>query len=454
MSDPDRKACRNVEDQLSAYLDDELDPKGRSEVEGHIRDCLRCASLQGDLRSVVRSVAAVPTPAPSPGFKQRTMDKIRMEGGRQAPRTAPAWLRIGAVGLAASFLIILTLSVSGIIGGPRYLPAELARLPAKNEAARTIMEQTITDETAVRTGGAVDNHRGIVGGRVDEVGLDQASDESAGLQRETDDIDPGRVILIAESEAPRPARSKFKNMGVYTSEDLDAYSDFLSNTPETQAVYLSYQAGTDARKAIDKLVASFQLSGEKETAPSEEKEGAAAPDRIGAKFGEEPDRPAEGKRSYERRDGELAFQKWNGTAPEEIQAQVTLQQYADFRMALEKLEGVIEEDGPERQRWLANRRLVIGYLKKTQDADKQDLGDRAGAVRGEESALGKIARKKDRDETEEQRGIESDTVTRKGTKIHRARKTAGDGVKARATLEENKLDQQEKRVILVIQIVK
>ncbi len=313
------------------------------------------------------------------------------------------------------------------------------------------MEQTTPGEMAAPAGGRL---RGAFEAREDGVDGSQASARSVDLGREPIDEDSDRVMLLSESETAPLAMPKFKKPAKDASKDRDVYADFLSNTPETQAVYLSYQAGTDARKAIDKLVASFQLSGEKETAPSEEKEGAAAPDRIGAKFGEEPDGPAEGKRSYERRDGELAFQKWNGRAREEIQAQVTLQQYADFRMRLEKLEGVIEEDGPERQRWQANRRLVIGYLKKTQDADNQDLGDRAGAVRGEESALGKIARKKDRDETEEQRGIESDTVTRKGTKIPRARKTAGDGVKARATLEENKLDQQEKRVILVIQIVK
>ena len=52
--------CRELLDQLSEYLDGELDVSACREVEGHMEDCPPCQAFLESLRRTVEHVRAVP----------------------------------------------------------------------------------------------------------------------------------------------------------------------------------------------------------------------------------------------------------------------------------------------------------------------------------------------------------------------------------------------------------
>lgn len=52
-------------DQLSAYLDGELDTDERSSIEGHLPSCVECRSMLDALRATVADLAMLPEPVPS-----------------------------------------------------------------------------------------------------------------------------------------------------------------------------------------------------------------------------------------------------------------------------------------------------------------------------------------------------------------------------------------------------
>jgi anti-sigma factor RsiW len=49
-------ACGEVLDRLSDYLDDELEARGRAQVEEHLRGCEGCARFGGELGRTVRAL--------------------------------------------------------------------------------------------------------------------------------------------------------------------------------------------------------------------------------------------------------------------------------------------------------------------------------------------------------------------------------------------------------------
>ena len=56
--------CSQVLAGLSDYLDDELEPAAREQVEAHLRGCERCLRFGGAIGGVVRALRADAGPAP------------------------------------------------------------------------------------------------------------------------------------------------------------------------------------------------------------------------------------------------------------------------------------------------------------------------------------------------------------------------------------------------------
>ena len=57
-------SCGQVLANLSDYLDDELPPGSRRQIEDHLRGCSECARFGGELRSTVRALRAHLTTSP------------------------------------------------------------------------------------------------------------------------------------------------------------------------------------------------------------------------------------------------------------------------------------------------------------------------------------------------------------------------------------------------------
>ena len=49
--------CETVLEQLSNFIDEEIDPALRAEIETHLKTCKRCSVLHDSLRKVVVIVA-------------------------------------------------------------------------------------------------------------------------------------------------------------------------------------------------------------------------------------------------------------------------------------------------------------------------------------------------------------------------------------------------------------
>lgn len=64
-------SCRTVAKNLSAYVDDDLDPKLRSKIEHHLIYCRRCSVLLKSVRKVVGIMGIEHTFELPIGFEQR-----------------------------------------------------------------------------------------------------------------------------------------------------------------------------------------------------------------------------------------------------------------------------------------------------------------------------------------------------------------------------------------------
>jgi anti-sigma factor RsiW len=69
--------CKAILDNISAYLDGELDSTACDAIERHCQGCLTCAALVNGLRETVglcREAASVPLPR---AVRQRARDSVR-----------------------------------------------------------------------------------------------------------------------------------------------------------------------------------------------------------------------------------------------------------------------------------------------------------------------------------------------------------------------------------------
>jgi anti-sigma factor RsiW len=62
------RRSKHPEEQLSAYIDGELDDRGRRAVEAHVAACDACSALLDDLRTTKSMVAALPVATPRRSF--------------------------------------------------------------------------------------------------------------------------------------------------------------------------------------------------------------------------------------------------------------------------------------------------------------------------------------------------------------------------------------------------
>jgi len=115
-------------DQVTAYVDDVLDPAARAEMEAHLATCTDCREQVAFERELKAGLRALPIPELRPGFEVRLRRSLAAERGRRY-----AWL----LPLAA----VLTLLVLWARGAAPFVAWELSldhahcfgqdRLPAK-----------------------------------------------------------------------------------------------------------------------------------------------------------------------------------------------------------------------------------------------------------------------------------------------------------------------------------
>lgn len=123
-------------ERLSAYLDGELPPGERAEVEAHLATCAACAERLSSLAAVDAAFASLPAEAPDGYFESlpsRVSARLREEPRRPA-RRLPVWAWAAAAVLVLSVVTPLTLRRSGVPPTPAGAPAIESR-PARDEGS-------------------------------------------------------------------------------------------------------------------------------------------------------------------------------------------------------------------------------------------------------------------------------------------------------------------------------
>ncbi|WP_322801664.1 zf-HC2 domain-containing protein [Thermoflexus sp.] len=134
-----------VQDRLSLYLDDRLEPEERARVEAHLRGCETCARSWETLRWTVQAIRALPPVRAPRSFA------IRPEQVASASPGA-GWLRRAAWAMAAALILVLGLDLAlsrGAAGPqPAMAPAGAPATEAERQALRALKDHTFTPSPA------------------------------------------------------------------------------------------------------------------------------------------------------------------------------------------------------------------------------------------------------------------------------------------------------------------
>jgi anti-sigma factor RsiW len=104
------KDCQDMRTQLSAYVDGELTPAQRAEVDAHLASCPDCQQEVAELKTLAAGLAALPQLRPAPRFLADVRRKIA-RGENPEPLTwqdhlfRPFWLKV-PLELAAVIAIV------------------------------------------------------------------------------------------------------------------------------------------------------------------------------------------------------------------------------------------------------------------------------------------------------------------------------------------------------------
>ena len=71
--------CEAVQPELNAYVDGELRPEERAEIERHLECCAACQAEVALLRLVTQSLGQAPRPEPSEAMRQRLLAQVTAE---------------------------------------------------------------------------------------------------------------------------------------------------------------------------------------------------------------------------------------------------------------------------------------------------------------------------------------------------------------------------------------
>lgn len=104
--------CQEIQPELVAWLDDQLEPARRQAIDEHLADCTACQAELAGLRRALGSVDSLPASQPSPGFEARFEERFEQEraGWVHAVWT---WLRrpLPAVALGSSLAALVLVSI-------------------------------------------------------------------------------------------------------------------------------------------------------------------------------------------------------------------------------------------------------------------------------------------------------------------------------------------------------
>ncbi|MCH8920484.1 MAG: zf-HC2 domain-containing protein [Chloroflexi bacterium] len=197
---------RRLRDQLSAYIDGELDASAAERLERHLAECGRCRQEMEQLRATVAALQGLPAVEPPRSF---TLSPERAALRPPLPMASPLAFgaRIAAAGVAAALAVVLVVDI-GDFGGDGV--TEEATAPQMlSEADENELEAA---SGATTTDGALDAPAAEAGGGVattaGEEAEREADDTSSMFDAEADQAEEpppdATVVPLPRGEEPAP----------------------------------------------------------------------------------------------------------------------------------------------------------------------------------------------------------------------------------------------------------
>ncbi len=123
---------RRLRDQLSAYIDGELDASAAERLERHLAECGRCRQEMEQLRATVAALQELPAVEPPRSF---TLSPERVAPRPPTPVASPLAFgaRIAAAGVAAALAVVLVVDL-GDLGGDDLTDESTAPQMMRSEA--------------------------------------------------------------------------------------------------------------------------------------------------------------------------------------------------------------------------------------------------------------------------------------------------------------------------------
>ena len=123
---------RSLRDQLSAYIDGELDASATERLESHLAECGRCRQEMEQLRATIAALQGLPAVEPPRSF---TLSPERAALRPRMPVTSPLAFgaRMAAAGVAAALAVVLVVDL-GDFGGDGVTDEATAPQITRSEA--------------------------------------------------------------------------------------------------------------------------------------------------------------------------------------------------------------------------------------------------------------------------------------------------------------------------------
>lgn len=122
------------EEDLTAYLDQELSPARHEELERHLPTCGSCRAAEALLRRTVRQLATLPAFEPSAALRRAVLSRLDEEPGGLLSRLRALFqptVLIPSLGLVAAVLVAVVMTRPG--PGPELSDAGQLELAANLE---------------------------------------------------------------------------------------------------------------------------------------------------------------------------------------------------------------------------------------------------------------------------------------------------------------------------------
>jgi hypothetical protein len=133
--------CSDVQEKLSAYVEDIISPEEKQLIDEHLEACDRCSESLADLKKTLEYVGNLREVEPPPWLTQKIMARVRSDAeakrGILQKLFFPLHVKLPIEAIAAIFVVLTTVYVFRTIQ-PQM---ELTRAPSEEARLRALLEE-------------------------------------------------------------------------------------------------------------------------------------------------------------------------------------------------------------------------------------------------------------------------------------------------------------------------